>query len=109
VKRRAVADPALLAVIMRRPEIQVTVTRHTIQTDDSKTDGMLAVLISEGFFDNIATGNAAFDELKRRGKAVAKPTIYRVADQLAEKGFLTKEPNGYRAVNGMKVNILDAA
>ena len=110
VKRRALSDPELLAVILRRPAIQVTVTRHTIQTSDDKLDGMLAILISEGFFDDGATGNAAFDELKRRGKSVAKPSVYRVADQLAEKGFLTKEPSGgYRAVSGMKVNILDAA
>jgi hypothetical protein len=110
VKRRAMNDPELLAVLMRRPEIQVTVARHTINTDDSKLDGMLAVLISEGFFDDGATGNAAYDELKRRGKAVAKPSVYRVADQLAEKGFLTKETSGgYKAVTGMKVNILDAA
>ncbi|MBS0251475.1 MAG: ATP-binding protein, partial [Proteobacteria bacterium] len=55
VKRRAVTDPELLAVIMRRPAIQVTVQRHTIQTSEDKTDGMLAILISEGFFDNVAT------------------------------------------------------
>lgn len=110
VKRRAVADPELLAVIMRRPAIQVTVTRHTIQTSDDKIDGMLAILISEGFFDDGATGNAAFEELKRRGKSVAKPSVYRAADGLAEKGFLTKEASGgYQAVKGMKVNILDAA
>ena len=109
VKHRATNDPELLAVIMRRPEIQVAVTRHTIHTDDSKLVGMLAILISEGFFDSGATGNAAYDELKRRGKSVAKPSVYRVADQLAEKGFLTKEASGYRAVADMKVNILDAA
>jgi hypothetical protein len=109
VKHRAITDPDLLAVIMRRPEIQVTVKRHTIQMDDSKLDGMLAVLLNEGFFDNGATGNAAYDELKRRGKSVAKPSVYRVADQLAEKGFLTKEASGYRAVSHMKVSILDAA
>lgn len=60
-------DPELLAVIMRRPEIQVTVQRHTIQTSEEKTDGMLAILISEGFFDNGATGYSAFEELKRHG------------------------------------------
>jgi hypothetical protein len=109
VKRRAVNDPELLAVIMRRPEIQITVTRHTIQTDDSKLDGMLAVLISEGFFDDGATGNAAYDELKRRGKSVAKPSVYKVLNALAGKGFVTREASGYRVVSGMKVNILDAA
>lgn len=71
---------------------------------------MLAVLISEGFFDSGATGNATFEELKRRGKSIAKSSVYGAADQLAEKGFLTKEASGgYKAVAGMKVNILDAA
>lgn len=110
VKRRAIADPELLAVIMRGPAIQVTVTRHTIQTSNEKLDGMLAIFISDGFFDDGATGNAAYDELKRRGKSIAKPSVDRVADQLAQNGFFTKKTSGgYRTVAGMKVNILDAA
>lgn len=109
VKRRAMTDPELLAVIMRRPTLQVTVQRHTIQTSEDDADGMVAILISEGFFDRTVTASAAFDELKRRGKSVGQRTIYSVADRLAAKGFLTKEKDGYRAVEGMKINILDAA
>jgi hypothetical protein len=109
VKRRAKADPELLAVIMRRPEIQVKVERHMIEADEAKPQGMVAVLISEGFFDSTMNGNAAYLELKRRGKSVAKPSVYQAADKLAAYGFLTKESDGYRSVQGMKVNILDAA
>lgn len=109
VKRRAESDPGVLAMLTQKPELVVTVKRHVIQTDDSRVDGMLAILISEGFFDGGATGNSAFDELKRRGKSVAKPSVYRAADSLAEKGFLRKDSSGYRAVPDMKINIQEAA
>jgi len=84
------------------------VTRRTIEADGDSLRGQVAILISEKFFDDISTGNAAFNELKRRGKSVAKPSVYRECDKLAEMGFLTKEADGYRAVPGMKVNIIEA-
>jgi hypothetical protein len=106
VKRRAQSDPGILAVIRSHPEIEVTIQRRTIQVDETKPQGMVAILISEGFFDTSAPGNAAFNELKRRGKSIAKPSVYQAADKLAEYGFLTKEGDGYKAVAGMKVNIV---
>ena len=101
-------DDAILKIIATRPELQVQVTRRTIEADGDSLRGQVAILISEKFFDDISTGNAAFNELKRRGKSVAKPSVYRECDKLAEMGFLTKEADGYRAVPGMKVNIIEA-
>jgi len=69
----------------------------------------LAILISEGFFADVTSANTAFNELVRRGKGSAKPNVYKECDKLATLGFLTKEDGGYKAVTGMKVNIVKAA
>ena len=102
-------DPVVLRVLTQRPEIEVAVERKKIQMDGSTVPGRLAILISEGWFDENKTGNAAFDELKRRGASCAKPGVYAQCDKLAEMGFLFKElPAGYRANPAMKVNVVDA-
>jgi hypothetical protein len=109
VIRRVRQDDALLRVFLSRPELQVHVTRKTIDADGTSLRGSVAILISEKFFDSTATASAAYTELRRRGRSVAKPSVYGECDKLAELGFLTKESDGYRAVAGMKVNIIEAA
>jgi hypothetical protein len=108
VINRAMGDTRVLAVLVNRPEISVTINRQTIETDGATLRGALAVLLSKKFFDTPQNGNAAFNELKRMGKAVAKPNVYRELDKLAELGFVTKEETGYQAVPGMKVQIVEA-
>ena len=76
-------------------------------TDDTLT-GRLAGLIAEGYFDDGATASSAHTELQRRGRGSAKPNVYRECDKLAAMGFLTKESNGYKSVEGMKVNMVEA-
>lgn len=105
--RRVTANPGVLAAMKRVPEIEVTVERQKIEADESSLRGRVAILISEGFFDALATGSAAFTELKRRGFGTAKPNVYKECDKLATAGFLTKERDGYRAVPGMKVRIIE--
>jgi hypothetical protein len=110
VKRRLVEEaPHLLEVVKVKPELRVQVKRERIEAKDDTLFGRLAVLVAEGFFDEGATGNAAFNELERRGRGSAKPNVYRECDKLAALGFLTKEANGYKAVQGMKVHIDEAA
>ena len=72
------------------------VQRRTIEATDQTLFGRLALLITEGFFDEPRNGNQAFVELKRRGKSTAKPNVYRELDRLAEQGFLTKQDGGIR-------------
>ncbi len=109
-KARLAADaPAILQVATIRPEIDVTVTRRKIEADEGTLQGRLAILISEGFFADVTSANTAFNELVRRGKGSAKPNVYKECDKLATLGFLTKEDGGYKAVTGMKVNIVKAA
>lgn len=95
------ADPGILALLSRRPEIHLKIERPVMDADDSSLRGKLARLILEGFFDEAATGNSAFLELKRRGASVAKPSVYREMDKLAELGFVTIEKGeGYKKVAG---------
>ncbi len=99
--------PALLRVLAERPELEVAVEKAVIEADGKTLKGRLALLIADGFFGEPRAGNAAYLELQRRGFSTAKPNVYREADKLAELGFLTKEEGGYRAVPGMKVNVVE--
>jgi hypothetical protein len=107
VRARAEKDPGILEILTRRPEMRVTVERQTLEVNGDTLRGALAVLISKKFFDAPQNGNTAFNELKRLGRAVAKPNVYRELDKLAELGFVTKEETGYQAVPGMKVFIVE--
>lgn len=104
---RAEKDPRILAVLKRVPEITVAVKTHKIEADGDSLRGGVAILITEKFFDDTITASAAYTELRRRGMSVAKPSVYAECDKLAAIGFLTKESNGYRAVQGMKINIIE--
>lgn len=109
MKRRAENDPGVLALMSVRPEICVAVQRRRIEASGETLFGKLAAMIAEGFFEEPRTGNAAYNELTRRGQSTAKPNVYRECDKLAAQGFLTKEDGGYQSVKGMKINIVEAA
>lgn len=108
VVRRAQSDPGVLKLLTSKPELRVTITRKTIEMDESTLQGRCAMLISEGWFDSTQTGHGTFIELKRRGATIAKPSVYGALDKIAGLGFLTKESDGYKAVEGMKVNVVEA-
>lgn len=104
-------DPAFLKVLARRPRMEVEVDEPTITADAKGGDGFIGLLISEKFFDGVgATGNAVFMQMQQRGISGANPTAYGWCDSMVSKGFLTKVQDGkvkvYRAVPGMKVNIV---
>jgi hypothetical protein len=103
----AASDPVLLRVLAERPELRVEVERRTVEANGSILLGRLARLLADGFFDTPRTGSAAYSELRRLAFPCAKPNVYREADKLATFGFLTKEGDGYRAVPGMTVNIIE--
>lgn len=106
IRRRLSRDPAVLCVMAVKPELRVEITRHVVEVSHSTLRGRLAELISEGFFETGETGNAAYNELRRRGFSTAKPNVYRELDKLAELGFLTKEEGGFQAVEDMVVNVV---
>ena len=105
---RLLKAPPLIKLTTSKPEIEVHRQRQVIEVAHSTLKGRLAGLIAEGFFDNPATGSAAYTELReRRGVSVAKPNVYRELDGFTEMGFLTKEDGGYKAVSEMTVNIVE--
>lgn len=97
--------PALIKLLASRPELQVSVERPVLEIDGKTLKGRLAQLIADGWFAGPKTGNAAFEELKRRGASTAKPNVYRELDKLAELGFVTKEATGYQAVLDAKITV----
>lgn len=109
LERLRTEQPKLLRVAATKPELEVSVERRTIEASDDTLFGRCALLIAEGFFDSGNTGNTAFNELTRRGRGSSKPNVYKELDKLTAMGFLTKEGKGegYRAVPGMKVNIVE--
>lgn len=100
-------DPHVIALLTSRPEIQVSVQRQTIQLSDETLKGRVALLLSQGFFDQGATGYQVWQELQRRGNGSAKPNVYTACAELCSWGFLLKEANGdstnFVKVPGLKV------
>lgn len=105
---RLLKAPPLVKLTTGKPEIEVKRQRQIIEVSHSTLKGRLAGMLAEGFFDAPATGSAAYAELReRRGFSTSKPNVYRELDNFAEMGFVTKEEGGYKAVTGMKVNVVD--
>jgi hypothetical protein len=109
-KARLVKEaPALLRVLVVKPEIDVRIERQKIEVDLKSARGMIAKLIADGFFDSTLSANAAWKETKRLWNYGGNSArIYEQCDALVALGFMTKESDGYRAVPDMKVNVIEA-
>lgn len=107
VKRRAAADAGLLRVLASQPEIEVSIERRTVELDGTSLKGRIARLIAQGFMDQGVTQSATRSELKRTGPDVNAGNLSTTFAALLKDGFITLEGgNNYRAVKGMKVNIV---
>jgi hypothetical protein len=110
-------DPGILQVTATRPmitatidkpEVQVKVKRRVIEMDGSSVQGTIAILLSEGFFDQPKNGTSVIKELRRRGLSFKDATAGVRCGEIAGMGFLTREGRGeYQAVPGMKVHIVE--
>lgn len=105
VVRRATADPSVLALLVRHPELSVKIERATVQMDDSTITGKIARLIHDGYFAAPRNGPTVQKELKRRGCDQPTTNLYKPLNKLTEMGFLTLEPDGFLSVPEMKVRI----
>lgn len=102
------AERPVLRTSIEKPEIEVRVQRREIEMDGTTVQGTIAILIAEGFFDEAKAGSAVVTELRRRGMSFGDATAYNRCNDIAAMGFLTKEGKAnYRAVPGMKVNIIE--
>lgn len=108
VKARLLEEsPGILKLITSKPEIHISVERHTVEARSDTLFGACALLISEGFFDSFTTGGSTLSHLKTRGISTAPPNIYPPLNELVGKGFLYKDgKNGFKAVEGMKDSII---
>lgn len=112
------SDPRVMEIVVSRPELRVKVQRHVLEVDGDTLRGRMGQLIAEGFFDRGQSAPAAQKELGRRGNDPGPANAYKELDTLAAMGFVTieqgKDDRGrprkeYKAVDGMKVNIVDSA
>lgn len=105
--RLADEAPTLLKVLLKQPELQIDVERITINAEGKSLRGRLALMIHAGWFAETKKGFTAYTELKRTGGDPGKANVYRELKELTKMGFLTREgEEGYKAVAGMKVNIV---
>jgi hypothetical protein len=111
VKAKAMQDGEMIHLLRMTPEIRVNVKRHTLEMSDDSTDGRIALLISQKFFDSPQDSGTLTKEFKRRGWFEAKTSNAAVLKPLAkitEMGFLVREGTMYQSVPGMKINIVEA-
>ncbi len=110
-KARLVAEaPSVLRLLTTQPELQVEIEKHVVKISETSPEGRIAKLIAEGFFQDRVSEPAVFAELLRRGHVTMKTPKIRVHDplkRLVKKGFLTREGDGYQAVRGMEVNLVE--
>lgn len=110
-------DVRVLQIVTSRPELVVQVKKQIIEADGESVTGLIGKLIAEGYFDAGVSSTATLKELQRMGRSLSPGTLYPAMDKIATMGFLTiedgKDYRGrarkeYKAVPGMKVNILEA-
>lgn len=76
--------------------------------DEESLSGRVAILLSEGWFDEVRGASPTATEMKRRGWNHDYRHIDRACRSMAEQGFFRIEPNkGFIAVPGMKINIVE--
>lgn len=110
LKARLIREaPALLKVLVETSELEITVKRETVTVDGSGWLGRTAGLIAEGFFEQPRKSGEVFKELARRGATGIPARADEACKSLLATGFLTREAEGFRAVQGMKVRIVEAA
>lgn len=108
VKSRLIAEaPGLLKIVTIKPELEVHVRRETVTVNNSKWLGRVAGMIAEGFFDAPRKAGEVFREASRRGMSGVAPRADEACKSLHSMGFLTREEDGFKAVKGMKVNLVE--
>lgn len=106
-KDRLIAEaPGLLKVLAIKPELEIQVTVETVTADGASWVGRTAQLIAVGFFDQPRKSSEVYREAVRRGATGVAPRADEACKKLLAMGFLTREDEGFRAVPGMKVNVV---
>lgn len=113
IKRRLIeelpSDPAVMRIVVSKPELRVQVERAFIEVDGKTPKGRVARLLADGWFDGEGkTQSGTRSELSRTGPDTNSGTISTIFTGLVKDGFLTAEAGGlFRSVAGMKVNVTE--
>jgi len=110
VKHRLIAEaPAILRVLVARPEIEVEIERVVIHVRGDTLRGRIARLIADDYFAQPKTSAQVLEELVRRG--ASRPSNIELGNELkalCELGFFTRENKWFNLVPDMKVNVVAA-
>jgi hypothetical protein len=106
-KARLVEEaPAMVAVLIKQPEIAVKVEIERVDMGGKSLDGRVALLIHRGFMDAERKTGEVYAELKRTGPETNNKSLSNTLADFVRMGFLTREGKSYKAVAGMKRNIV---
>lgn len=110
IKARLIADaPALLRIVLSKPEIEVTVKRPVLDFDPESLKGRIVKLMAQGFFaGENKSNNMIRTALKRIGPDANTANIGRSMDDFVKLGLFTDEGSGYRIVEGVAARVLEA-
>lgn len=110
IKARLIADaPALLRIVLSKPEIEVTVKRPVLDFDPDSLKGRIVKLMTHGFFiGENKSNNQIRTALKRIGPDANTANIGRSMDDFVKLGLFTDEGSGYRIVEGVAARVLEA-
>lgn len=88
--------PALIRLMVSKPEIKVEIERPELRLTAGRLDGKIGALIVGGFFNQPRPNEDIHKELKRRGISYDNRTFSRAMSDLAAAGALTIEAEGYK-------------
>jgi hypothetical protein len=113
MRARARRDPDIIAMLVTKPELRISVARPVLELDESSIIGRIGILITKKFFDTPKTSQDVFRELVRIGHISAKAVklggkVGQDVSKLASLGFLTYETDGYQSVPDMKIRTVEA-
>lgn len=104
------ADLKVLQIVTSVPELRVSVERHVVPADGRSLRGRIGRLIADGFFGASRTSAQVLEELMKRG--ADRPSNIELGNEMkamCDMGFFTRDNKWYTLVEGMKVNVVEAA
>lgn len=105
--RLAEEAPELMRVLVRAPEIELHITRHTIEVDGDTLRGRIARLIADGFFGVARTSADIGNELKKSGTLPSNIELGNELKNLMRMGFFTRDNKWLTLVPDMKVRVVE--
>lgn len=93
--------PALIRMLLSKPEMEITFTRPVLSFEEHTMKWRLVRLAYEGFFSERKSCGQIRTALKRTGPDANTANIGRAMDDLVKAGVFTDEGSGYLLVTGI--------